>query len=49
MVDDSTNVWRSWDLSSLAAAWVNEPASNYGVILEAPASSSSRESLQEQR
>ncbi len=36
-VDDTKNVWRTWDVQSLAADWVANPANNFGVILEAPA------------
>jgi hypothetical protein len=34
-VDNTKDVWRSWNVTSLAANWVATPASNYGVILEA--------------
>ncbi len=36
MVDDTKNVWRSWDVTSLASGWVSSPAGNLGVILESP-------------
>ena len=37
VVDNTKNVWRSWNLTSLVGAWIANPATNYGVILEAPA------------
>jgi hypothetical protein len=39
VVDDTKNIWRTWDLTSLATTWLSNPASNLGVILEAPAGS----------
>lgn len=33
-VDNAKNVWRSWDITGLAASWLSNPASNFGVILE---------------
>ncbi|MGC8782732.1 MAG: DNRLRE domain-containing protein, partial [Anaerolineae bacterium] len=35
VVDDTKNVWRSWNITSLVAGWLSNPASNYGLILEA--------------
>lgn len=37
-VDDTKDVWRSWTITSLADGWVDNPASNLGVILEAAGS-----------
>ena len=36
VVDDTKNVWRSWDVTSLVSAWYGSPASNFGLILESP-------------
>ena len=36
VVDDTKNVWRSWDVTSLVTGWLANPASNFGVILESP-------------
>lgn len=30
------NYWATWDVSNLAAAWISNPAANYGVVLESP-------------
>ncbi len=30
---NATNTWFSWDLRNLVSQWVNNPASNYGIIL----------------
>ncbi len=35
VVDNTTNVWRSWNITNLAATWVMTPTSNFGLILEA--------------
>lgn len=36
IIDNTKNVWRSWNLTSLVATWLSNPASNYGVALVAP-------------
>jgi hypothetical protein len=36
VVDDVKNVWRSWNVTSLAANWLANPAGNHGVMLESP-------------
>lgn len=30
------NYWADWDVSSAAAAWISNPAANFGVVLESP-------------
>ncbi len=37
VVDNTKNVWRSWDVTSMAQAWKSNPAANFGLILEAAA------------
>jgi hypothetical protein len=32
----AVNTWYNWDVTSLATQWINDPASNYGVILITP-------------
>lgn len=35
-VDDTKDVWRSWNVATLVTGWLSNPASNFGVILESP-------------
>ncbi len=30
----STDTWLSWDITELAAAWADDPSSNYGVLIK---------------
>lgn len=34
-LDDTKNVWRAWNLTTLVADWVANPTNNFGVILAA--------------
>jgi fructose-1,6-bisphosphatase I len=38
LLKDTKNVWASWNLTTAVADWYANPATNYGVILEAPVS-----------
>ncbi|MCX7671674.1 MAG: DNRLRE domain-containing protein, partial [Anaerolineae bacterium] len=42
VVDDTKNVWRSWNITSLVSGWVSAPATNYGLILEASSSNAEK-------
>ena len=42
-VKDVKNYWAAWDVTTAAAAWVSNPAANYGVILESPVTSPKNE------
>jgi hypothetical protein len=35
-VNDTKDVWRSWNVASLVSGWLTGPATNFGVILESP-------------
>ncbi len=45
VVDNTKNVWRSWDLTSLAGLWKNDPSTNHGVILLAAATNPKAEKI----
>ncbi len=42
-VDNTSNVWRSWDITNLVSGWISNPADNKGVILEAAVTSPAAE------
>jgi len=42
VVDDTKNIWRSWTITSLVTDWLSNPATNYGLILEASSSNAEK-------
>ncbi len=42
VLDDTRNVWRSWNITSLVTAWLANPSTNYGVILEGSSSNAEK-------
>ena len=42
VLDDTKNVWRSWSIGSLVSGWRSNPATNFGVILEATSSNAEK-------